>query len=65
MHHEERGNVVGYSRFDAVELVVTAAGRTAIFDQMTRQQIDFMRIKFAMNLFGEPPEIAAIVARLA
>jgi 3-oxoacyl-[acyl-carrier protein] reductase len=39
-----------------------AAVRTAIFDQMTQQHIDFMLSKIPMGRFGAVEEIAALVA---
>jgi len=46
----------------AVNCVAPAAVRTAIFDQMTDEHIDFMLSKIPMNRFGTPEEIAAMVA---
>ena len=48
-----------------VNCVTPAAVRTAIFDQMTPQHIDFMLSKIPMGRFGEVDEIAALVAWLA
>ena len=48
-----------------VNCVTPAAVRTAIFDQMTQQHIDFMLAKIPMGRFGTVDEIAAIVAWLA
>ena len=45
--------------------VTPAAVRTAIFDQMTQQHIDFMLSKIPMGRFGTVDEIAALVAWLA
>lgn len=45
--------------------VTPAAVRTAIFDQMTQQHIDFMLSKIPMGRFGAVEEIAAMVAWLA
>jgi len=45
--------------------VTPAAVRTAIFDQMTQQHIDFMLSKIPMGRFGEVEEIAAMVGWLA
>jgi len=45
--------------------VTPAAVRTAIFDQMTQQHIDFMLSKIPLGRFGEVEEIAAMVAWLA
>jgi 3-oxoacyl-[acyl-carrier protein] reductase len=48
-----------------VNAVSPAAARTAIFDQMTPQHIDYMLAKIPMGRFVEPPEIAAAIAWLA
>ena len=48
-----------------VNCVTPAAVRTAIFDQMTQQHIDFMLSKIPMGRFGEVQEIAALVCWLA
>lgn len=48
-----------------VNCVTPAAVRTAIFDQMTQQHIDFMLSKIPMGRFGGVDEIAAMVAWLA
>ena len=48
-----------------VNCVTPAAVRTAIFDQMTQQHIDFMLSKIPMGRFGGVEEIAALVAWLA
>ena len=48
-----------------VNAVTPAAVRTAIFDQMTPQHIDFMLSKIPMGRFGTVDEIAALVAWLA
>jgi 3-oxoacyl-[acyl-carrier protein] reductase len=48
-----------------VNCVTPAAVRTAIFDQMTQQHIDFMLSKIPMGRFGAVEEIAAMVAWLA
>jgi 2-dehydro-3-deoxy-L-rhamnonate dehydrogenase (NAD+) len=48
-----------------VNAVAPAAARTAIFDQMTQQHIDFMLSKIPMGRFVEPREIAAAIAWLA
>jgi NAD(P)-dependent dehydrogenase (short-subunit alcohol dehydrogenase family) len=45
--------------------VTPAAVRTAIFDQMTQQHIDFMLSKIPMGRFGTVDEIAAMVCWLA
>ena len=44
--------------------VTPAAVKTAIFDQMTEQHIQFMLSKIPMGRFGTPEEIAAMVAWL-
>src|SRR5207244_2903368 len=48
-----------------VNCVTPAAVRTAIFDQMTQQHIDFMLSKIPLGRFGEVEEIAAMVCWLA
>ena len=48
-----------------VNCVTPAAVRTAIFDQMTQQHIDFMLSKIPMGRFGTVDEIAAMVCWLA
>ena len=48
-----------------VNCVTPAAVRTAIFDQMTQQHIDFMLSKIPMGRFGGVDEIAALVCWLA
>jgi 3-oxoacyl-[acyl-carrier protein] reductase len=45
--------------------VTPAAVRTAIFDQMTQQHIDFMLSKIPLGRFGLVEEIAALVCWLA
>ena len=47
-----------------VNCVTPAAVRTAIFDQMSEQHIQFMLSKIPMARFGEPEEVAAMVAWL-
>ena len=47
-----------------VNCVAPAAVKTAIFDQMSQTHIDFMLSKIPMGRFGEPEEIAAMVAWL-
>ena len=49
----------------SVNAVAPAAVRTAIFDQMTQQHIDFMLSKIPMGRFGTVDEIAALVCWLA
>ena len=48
-----------------VNCVTPAAVRTAIFDQMTQQHIDFMLSKIPIGRFGAVEEIAALVGWLA
>jgi NAD(P)-dependent dehydrogenase (short-subunit alcohol dehydrogenase family) len=48
-----------------VNAVTPAAARTAIFDQMTQQHIDFMLSKIPMQRFVNVDEIAAMVAWLS
>jgi 2-dehydro-3-deoxy-L-rhamnonate dehydrogenase (NAD+) len=48
-----------------VNAVTPAAVRTAIFDQITQDHIDFMLSKIPMGRFGQVEEIAALVAWLA
>lgn len=48
-----------------VNCVTPAAVRTAIFDQITQQHIDFMLSKIPMARFGRVDEIAALVCWLA
>jgi NAD(P)-dependent dehydrogenase (short-subunit alcohol dehydrogenase family) len=48
-----------------VNCVTPAAVRTAIFDQMTQQHIDFMLSKIPMGRFGGVDEIASLVCWLA
>jgi 2-dehydro-3-deoxy-L-rhamnonate dehydrogenase (NAD+) len=47
-----------------VNCVTPAAVRTAIFDQITQQHIDFMLSKIPLGRFGTVDEIAAMVAWL-
>ena len=47
-----------------VNSVTPAAVKTAIFDQMTQQHIDFMLSKIPLGRFGTVDEIAALVAWL-
>jgi len=47
-----------------VNCVTPAAVKTAIFDQMTQQHIDFMLFKIPLGRFGTVDEIAALVAWL-
>jgi len=48
-----------------VNCVAPAAVQTPIFNQMTKQHIDFMLAKIPMGRFGEIEEVAAMVAWLA
>ena len=48
-----------------VNCVTPAAVKTAIFDQMTRQHIDYMLSKIPMNRFVNVDEVAALVCWLA
>ena len=48
-----------------VNCVTPAAVRTAIFDQMTQQHIDFMLSKIPIGRFGSVDEIASMVCWLA
>jgi 3-oxoacyl-[acyl-carrier protein] reductase len=48
-----------------VNCVTPAAVKTAIFDQITQQHIDFMLAKIPMARFGRVEEIAALVCWLA
>ena len=47
-----------------VNCVTPAAVKTAIFDQMSPEHIQFMLSKIPMGRFGEPDEVAAMVAWL-
>jgi 3-oxoacyl-[acyl-carrier protein] reductase len=49
----------------AVNCITPAAARTAIFDQMTKQHIDYMLSKIPRGRFVEVEEIAALVAWLS
>lgn len=49
----------------SVNCITPAAVRTGMFAQMTQQHIDYMLTKIPMNRFGNPEEIAALVAWLA
>jgi 3-oxoacyl-[acyl-carrier protein] reductase len=46
----------------AVNCITPAAARTAIFDQMTKQHIDYMLSKIPRGRFVEVEEIASLVA---
>ena len=48
-----------------VNCVTPAAVRTAIFDQMTQQHIDFMLSKIPMGRFGTVDEVASLICWLA
>ena len=48
-----------------VNAVTPAAAKTAIFDQLTQQHIDFMLSKIPQNRFVLVEEVAAMVAWLA
>jgi len=48
-----------------VNCVTPAAAKTAIFDQMTQQHIDYMLAKIPMNRFVTVEEIASLVCWLA
>ena len=48
-----------------VNCVTPAAAKTAIFDQMTKQHIDYMLSKIPMNRFVTVEEIASLVCWLA
>jgi 3-oxoacyl-[acyl-carrier protein] reductase len=47
-----------------VNCVTPAAARTAIFDQITQQHIDYMLSKIPRNRFLEVDEAAAMIAWL-
>ncbi len=49
----------------AVNCVAPAAARTAIFDQMDQEHIDYMLSKIPRNRFLEPDEAAGMIAWLA
>ena len=48
-----------------VNCVTPAAVRTSIFEQMTTEHVNYMLSKIPLERFGEPEEIAALVAWLA
>lgn len=48
-----------------INCITPAAVKTAIFDQITQQHIDFMLSKIPMGRFGKVEEMAAMVAWLA
>ena len=49
----------------AVNAVTPAAAKTAIFDQITQEHIDFMLSKIPRNRFVTVEEVAALVAWIA
>ena len=49
----------------AVNCITPAAAKTALFEQMTQQHIDYMLSKIPMNRFVAVEEIAAMIAWLA
>jgi len=49
----------------AVNAVTPAAAKTAIFDQLTQEHIDFMLSKIPRNRFVTVEEVAALVAWIA
>jgi 3-oxoacyl-[acyl-carrier protein] reductase len=48
-----------------VNCVTPAAVRTAIFDQMTQQHIEFMLSKIPLTRFGAIEEVTALICWLA
>jgi len=48
----------------SVNAITPAAARTAIFDQMTQEHIDYMLSKIPLGRFGTSEEVAAMVAWL-
>ncbi|TFF18409.1 SDR family oxidoreductase [Jiella endophytica] len=48
-----------------VNCITPAAARTAIFDQMSQEHIDYMLSKIPMNRFVEPAEVAALITWLS
>ena len=48
-----------------VNAVTPAAAKTAIFDQMTQQQIDWMLSKIPIGRFGGIDEVSSLVCWLA
>ena len=48
-----------------VNCITPAAARTAIFDQMSQEHIDYMLSKIPLNRFVEPSEVAAMIVWLA
>ena len=45
--------------------ITPAAARTEMFEQMTRQHIDYMLSKIPMGRFVLPEEVAALIAWLS
>lgn len=48
-----------------VNCITPAAARTAIFDQMSQEHIDYMLSKIPLNRFVEPSEVAAMIVWLS
>ena len=48
----------------SVNCITPAAAKTAIFDQMTEEHIDYMLSKIPMSRFAKPSEIAALICWL-
>ncbi|MBP0617214.1 SDR family NAD(P)-dependent oxidoreductase [Jiella mangrovi] len=48
-----------------VNCITPAAARTAIFDQMSQEHIEYMLSKIPMNRFVEPTEVAALIVWLS
>ena len=48
-----------------VNCITPAAARTAIFDQMSQEHIDYMLSKIPLARFVEPAEVAALIAWLS
>ncbi len=68
-----KAGVIGFTKSLGKELAATgvlvncvtpAAVRTAIFDQMTQEHVDYMLSKIPMGRFGTSEEVAAMVAWL-
>ncbi|WP_299292996.1 SDR family NAD(P)-dependent oxidoreductase [uncultured Tateyamaria sp.] len=73
-YSSSKAAVIGLTKSLGKELATTgvtcnaiapAAVRTAIFDQMTQEHIDFMQSKIPMGRFGTVEEIAAMACWLA
>jgi len=69
-----KAGVIGFTKSLAKEMAKTeirvncvtpAAVRTAIFDQMSQQHIDFMLSKIPIGRFGAIEEVASLVCWLA